>query len=465
LGFFMKLYTVKSEGLAHNSYLLADEGEAVVIDPRRDCQIYMHLAKKQCSKIRYILETHRHEDFVAGSLELQAVSRAEIGHSKQLSFAYGDHSLENNDSLIVGNLKIQVLSTPGHTNESLCYVVSDLQNSAEPTMVFTGDTLFVGSVGRTDLLGEEAHVSQAAKLYESLQEQVLKLNDGVLIYPAHGAGSVCGSEISDQPFSTVGYEKKTNLYLQLTKEEFVQRVLVTDLLVPPYFAKMEQYNLKGAPKLRGLPLPKALNAEQFADGMVETDSIVVDTRLPNAFAGSHVEGAFSIPLSATAVYPGWILDYEKRILLVAERKDDLRQAIRNFWRLGFDNVYGYLCTGMSGWQEEGRPIGHFGTLSVAELNSSLHRYAVLDVREPSEWQEGIIENAETIYFGELPKKAQELQRNKRFAVICSTGKRSSVAASILKRKGFEVHNVLGGMKAWNELGYPTTKPHENMQPQ
>ena len=454
----MKLYTVKSEGLAHNSYFLVDGNEAAVVDPRRDCQIYLHLARKNCVKIRLIFETHRNEDYVVGSRELQSVSNAQICHSKELAFKYGEHNLDDGETLNVGNLKIRALHTPGHTDESLCYVVSDLEKSAEPLMVFSGDTLFVGSVGRTDLQGKPAQPKQAEKLYTSLHEKLLPLGEGVIVYPAHGSGSMCGSGISEQAFSTLGYEKKTNPHLALGKEAFVQKALATELLVPPYFSKMQEYNQKGAPQLRGLALPKALSATEFEAQMNEADSIVVDTRKPYAFAGSHISGALNILLGGTAVYPGWVLTYDQRVLLVLERQSDLTRVLRHFWRLGFDNIYGYLCVGMGEWQKQGKPISTIGTLSALDLKDRLERYVVLDVREPSEWhQEGTIEGAECIFFGDLAEKLGSLQRNKRFAVTCSVGDRASIAASILKRRGFEVSNVLGGMTAWRNLGYPTTK--------
>jgi hydroxyacylglutathione hydrolase len=455
----MKLYTIKSEGLSHNSYMLIDGEEAAVVDPRRDCKVYMHLANRNCVKIRYIFETHRNEDYVVGSRELQNLSKAEICHSKLLAFKYGEHNLDDGESLTVGELKIKALSTPGHTDESLCYAVSDTAKTSDSMMVFTGDTLFVGSVGRTDLQGKAAQPKQAEKLFTSLHEKLLPLGDGVLVYPAHGAGSVCGSGIGVQPFSTLGYEKKTNLYLKLDKEDFVQRVSAQEMIVPPYFVKMETYNLQGPPLLRGLPTPKPLSATEFEAQMAEADSVVVDTRLPNAFAGSHVPGSLSLWLGGgTAVYPGWVLDYEQRILLVAERKGDVARTARHFWRVGFDNVLGYLCGGVSEWQEQAKPISHIHTLSAAELKANLERYVVLDVREPSEWhREGTIEGAQRVFFGDLAQKADGLSRNKRYAVVCSVGKRSSIAASILKRKGFEVINVLGGMTAWQTLGYPTVK--------
>ena len=455
----MKLHTIKSEGLGHNSYFLFDQDEAVVIDPRRDCQVYTRLAQKECTRIRYILETHRNEDYVIGSSELKWLTDAEICHSKELAFKYGDHNLKDGETLTVGSLRIKTLHTPGHTNESLCYAIYNPEKSTAPIMVFTGDTLFVGSVGRTDLYGKAAQPKQAEKLYTSLHEKLLPLGNHVLVYPAHGAGSVCGNDISDQEFSTIGYEKKTNRYLKLGKDAFIEHVMVQELLVPPYFAKMEQYNLTGAPPLRGLPTPRALGINEFEAEMHGVESIVVDTRLPYAFAGSFIPNSLNIWMGGTSVYPGWILNYDQRILLVLERPNDITRVSTHLWRLGFDNIFGFLCPGINEWQEKGKPINHLGVLSAAELKERQARYAVLDVREPSEWkQEGTIEGAERVFFGHLQEKVNSLERNKRIAVVCSVGKRASIAASILKRNGFsEVYNVLGGMTAWENLGFPVKK--------
>ena len=278
----MKLQIIKSEGLAHNSYYLSDEGEAVVIDPRRDCEIYTQLAKKECAKIKYILETHRNEDYVVGSLELQNMTEAEIGHSNALPFKYGEHNLADGDTLNLGNAKIKAMHTPGHTDESLCYVMHP-PGSSDALMVFTGDTLFAGSVGRTDLYGKTAQPAQAEKLYSSLHEKLLPLGDHVLVYPAHGAGSVCGHSISGQEPTTIGYEKKTNPYLQLSKEDFIQKLVSEELVVPRYFRKMEEYNLNGPPLLSELAYPKPFSLEDFEEEMHEPNMLVMDTRMPYAF--------------------------------------------------------------------------------------------------------------------------------------------------------------------------------------
>ncbi|MFB3888616.1 MAG: rhodanese-like domain-containing protein [Candidatus Bathyarchaeia archaeon] len=457
----MKLFTIKSEELAHNSYFLTDGEEAAVVDPRRDCQVYTRLAQRECVRIRYIFETHRNEDYVVGSTELRNVTEAEVCHSKELPFKYGEHSLSDGETLTLDALKIKAVYTPGHTDESLCYIVYMPAKSADAVMAFTGDTLFVGSVGRTDLQGEKAQPKQAEKLYTGICEKLLPLGDQVLVYPAHGAGSVCGNDISDQGFSTLGYEKKTNPYLKLSREAFIERALAQEFLVPPYFRKMEEYNLNGAPLLHGLPEPKPLSVSEFEAESHELDTEVVDTRLPYAFAGSHIPGSLSLWLGGTAVYPGWLLNYDQRVLFVLERPSDIVRVSAHFWRLGFDNIYGFLCKGMSEWQEQGKPISRLGVLSASELKEKLDlkRAVVLDVREPHEWSEdGWIEGAERVFFGHLPQRLEGMERNRRYAVTCSVGNRGSIAASLLKRKNFvEVYNVLGGMTAWRNLGYPVTK--------
>lgn len=455
----MKLATIKSEGLAHNSYYLSDEAEAVVIDPRRDCQIYKRIAEKECTKIRYILETHRNEDYVVGSLELQNLTDAEIGHSKVLPFKYGEHRFDDGDIINVGSLKIKVLHTPGHTDESVCYVVYR-SKSPEAIMVFTGDTLFVGSVGRTDLNGKKAQAKQAKKLHESIIEKLLPLGDHVVIYPAHGAGSICGGGIGAMEISTLGYEKKTNPYLNLDEEAFVQRAESEELIVPRYFKKMEEYNLNGPPLLSELALPRPMNVADFEEHMQEPNMLVVDTRNAYAFAGSHIPGSLSLWLGGTSVYPGWLMPTRQYVIFVMERPEDIKKVATRFRRVGFDNMCGYLCPGISEWQETGRPIGSIGTLSVQQLKSKLEQGEVtlLDVREPHEWREGFVEGAERIFFGDLEEKSDSLSKKKPVAVTCSVGNRSSIGASILKRKGFkEVYNVLGGMTAWKSLGYPMKK--------
>lgn len=453
----MNLEIVKSEGVSHNSYFLSDENEAVVIDPRRDCEIYTELARRNCSYIKYILETHRNEDFVIGSLELQNICEAQIAHSKELNFKYGEHNLTDGDTLNVGNIKIKAVSTPGHTKESLCYIVYT-SGSSEPVIVFTGDTLFSGSVGRTDLLGKPNQPTQAEKLYFSLHEKVLPLGDGLLVYPSHGAGSVCGHGIKGQEPTTIGYEKKTNLYLQLNKEEFIQKCLSDEFIVPKYFQKMEEYNLNGAPLLNQVSLPRPFSLSEFEEQVQNPLVEVMDTRLPYAYAGSHIPNCLNIWLGGTSVYPGWLLDINQRIVFINERPKDIETLTRRLNRLGFDNLCGYLCGNMNHWQEAGKPLSSTKTISVMDLKNKLDKQEVnlLDVREPIEWKEdGYVEGAKLIFFADLPENINSLSKNKSIAVTCSVGNRSSIAVSMLERAGVkDALNVLGGMTAWKALNLP-----------
>ena len=453
----MRLEIVKAKGLAHNSYFISDGEEALVVDPRRDCTVYTQLAQQECTRIKYILETHRNEDYVIGSLELQTLAEAEIAHSKETPFKYGERNLSDGETLNIGRLKIKALYAPGHTNDSMCYVVYGSIRSNDPIIVFTGDTLFVGDVGRTDLLGLDVWREQSEKLYDSLHEKALPLGDHVIVYPAHGAGSICGHEISGREFSTIGYERKTNPLLRLDKESFTEHMTKQELLRPPYFRKMEQLNLDGPPLLREAAAPQPLSVDGFEEEMRQPDTVIVDTREPGAFAGSYIPGSLNIWLDGLSFFPSWTLTYEQRILLVTERKEDVETAKAYLWRLGFDNIVGYLCPGLKEWRNDGKPMEHLGMLSAAMLKKKLDRNEIIlvDVREEREWKEEHIERAKNIYVGHLKEEASRLPRDKLIATTCGWGGRGGLGASILKNMGFdEVYNVLGGMKAWKKLGYP-----------
>jgi hydroxyacylglutathione hydrolase len=456
----MNLKIIKSEGLAQNSYYLSSEEEAIIIDPRRDCEIYTKLAIQDCAKIKYILETHRNEDYVVGSMELQNMTEAEIGHSNALQFKYGEHNLADGDILNFGTVKIKALKTSGHTNESLSYVVY-MPDNTDASIVFTGDSLFAGSVGRTDLYGKPAQPAQAEKLHNSLHEKLLPLGDHVLVYPAHGAGSVCGHGISGMEPTSIGFEKKTNPYLQLSKEELIKKVTAEELVVPRYFRKMEELNVNGPPLLSGMSYPKPLSLLEFEKEMHEQNIIVMDTRLPYSFAGSHIPNSLSLWFGGTSVYPGWILNTNQYIIFIHERPSDVDKVVPRLRRLGFDNMCGYLCGGMNEWQEAGKPISSFGTMSAMELKDLLvnDEVLLLDVRDPPELiEDGYVKEANRLFFADLPEKTDSLPKDKPIAVTCSVGNRSSIGASILERAGFgKVSNVLGGMSAWENLGYPTTK--------
>ena len=450
----MQLETVRAQGLAHNSYFLSDHGEAIVIDPRRDCAIYTELGIRECAKIKYIFESHCNEDLVVGSLDLQRQTGAEIGHSKETRFRYGDHNLTDGETFYVGDLKIEVLSTPGHTNDSLCFVVYERLHSDTPLFVFTGDTLLAGDVGRTDLLGAEQTVSQSKKLYRSIFERILPLGDHLAVYPAHGAGSVCGHNMGTRDISVLGYERRMNPLLQLDEERFVRYLTGQHLSLPPYFRRARDLNLEGPP-----PMPHAVrevNPDEF-DELVKGGMTVIDTREPGAFASSHVPGSLNIWLDGTSFFPGWVLDDDESVALVTERPSDAAVARTYLSRLGFDDVAAHLCNGIPDWRNRGKPIARLKTCSVDQLKKALDRAAVrvLDVRDEPEWREGHIKGAEHLFVGHLKQRFEDIPRDKPLAIHCAWGGRASLAASILSGLGLvNVYVVLGAIRAWKSRGYP-----------
>lgn len=452
---------IKSKGLAHNSYFIGSEEEAVVIDPRRDCDVYIDLAQREEVTIRYIFETHRNEDYVIGSKELSSLTGAEIFHGPGLNWGYGT-TLHDGAVFHIGNLKLTALHTPGHTDESMSYVLADRSTSEDPVMVFTGDALFVGDVGRTDLYGPAEAPRLAGALYDSIFNKILPLGDSVILCPAHGAGSVCGRNISERDESTIGIERAHNPVLQLiNKEDFIEYKVSERHEQPPYFREMERYNLEGAPLLGKLPTPSPLTPIKFKNEM-ERGAVVVDTRTPPAFGGAHIKGSYSIWLDGLPTYAGWVLSYEKPVLLVLESSDYLEKAVRYLVRLGYDNIAGYLKGGISAWYDSGCMVEHLGLSTVHELKQKLDSHEdilVLDVRDDTEWREGHIKDALHIYVGQLQSRLSEIPRDRPLSIVCNVGYRASLAASILLRAGYPnvCCDVLGSMRAWSAKEFPMTK--------
>lgn len=449
----MKFQRITSEGLAHFSYFLADGSEAAVIDPRRDIDVYLDLAREGGYRIRWILETHRNEDYVIGSTALALATEAEILHSANLDFAYGN-TVVDGDTFSVGRLRIQVLETPGHTPESLTYAVADTVASEDPFMVFTGDTLFVGDTGRIDLVGAERAARMAELLYESLFHKILPLGDGVVLFPGHGAGSVCGGRISDREVSSLGFERLHNPALQVdSTHELVRMKLAEKHVVPPYFRRMEEWNRLGnAPIYERLPVPPPLSPAELEDRM-QQGAVLVDTRMPQAFAGGHVPGSYNIWLGGLATYLGWIVPLDQPFVLVLPEYVDVEEVTRTLLRIGYEQqAQGYLRGGFESWQNQGRPVQRLGTIDTEELAARLQRgddVVVVDVRRPAEVDEGTIEGALPIFVGELERRIGEVPRDRAVVTMCSVGHRGGIAASILARHGFrDVSDYLGGYTAW-----------------
>lgn len=455
----MILEMVKSEGIAHNSYFVASGGEAVVIDPRRDVDIYLELSQRHQSSIRYIFETHRNEDYTIGSLELAAAVDAEILHGSQLDFQYGTPVLEG-DTFHLGKVEMEVLETPGHTPESISIAIRDKSVSDQVYMIFTGDVIFAGEVGRTDFFGESETPHMAELLYQSIHEKILPLGDNVLLCPAHGAGSVCGADIRDQDTTTIGYEKKTNPLLQLDKDEFIQRKVEEELYTPPYFSQMEKNNQYGAKILGRIPFSQPLEVAEFQE-MMEEGAQVLDTRRPTSFGGGHIPRTLSIWQEGVPAYAGYFLNYQDPIIIIDHDGRIVDDIIRYLLRLGYENFGGHLAGGFPSWYMEAQPVEGLDMWTVQRLQEALEKQDdifLLDVRKLNDRRKSYIAGSQHIWAGDVPQQLDKIPRDKRIVVYCDSGYKSTMVASILQKNGYsEVASVLGSMGAWLNAGYPLVK--------
>jgi hydroxyacylglutathione hydrolase len=446
--------TVKSAGLAHKSYFIGSGGAAAIIDPRRDCDVYLEIAERNNLNIEYIFETHRNEDYVVGSIELSEITEAEVYHGTGLNFSYGNFARDG-DKFELGTIELGILETPGHTRESISITVRDKAVSDDVYLVFTGDALFAGETGRIDLYSEEEIENNASKLYDSIHEKILPLGDQVIMCPAHGAGSVCGADIREQELTTLGYEKKTNDVLSYSKEEFIKYKVNEKLYTPPYFKKMEELNLTGPRLLCKLPALKVLGVDDFKSVMSKGAQIV-DVRNPSSFGGAHIPDTLSIFKNGLPVYAGWLLNYQDPIVILDEEGQSMNE-VRNFLvRLGYDHIYGYLGRGFSSWYLHAEPIKELELWSVHKLKEKQFDTSVfiLDVRKIGDWEKGYVEGAHHIYLGHVKDRLGEIPRDKKVVVYCDAGNKSTIAASILQKNGYaDVATVLGSMKAWKVAGY------------
>jgi hydroxyacylglutathione hydrolase len=446
---------IVSEGISHNSYLIGSGGRAAVIDPRRDCDIYLNIASRNSLVITHIFETHRNEDYAIGSLELKERSGAEIYHGAQMAFAYGK-PVKEGDRFMLGSLELLVLETPGHTEESISLVLYDREISDRPYMIFCGDTLFSGDIARTDFFGQERKAEMAAKIYDSIRKKIIPLGDGVLLCPAHGAGSVCGSEIADHPFTTIGYEKETNRVLAQGREAFISMRSAESPYYPPYFRQMERYNLGGMAILHRLPDLQELSITEV-NALRKSGCQIVDIRSPTSFGGGHIPGSISIWREGLPSFIGWFLDYQTPVIIVDDFNIDLSPILCHFIRQGFDKIAGILSGGFPLWTKAAQDIGTIPTCSVQQLKERLEkdRPFILDVRDIKNWRAvGHIPGAHQIYVGELLQHLDEIPKNEPVVVYCDAGFKGSLAASILAIHQYHmVTNVLGGMTAWKKAGY------------
>ncbi len=440
--------------LAHASYLVSSEGVAAVIDPQRDVEIYLETARQKNLKIAHILETHLHADFVSGHHELAERTGARIYLGEGAGAKFPHTAVKTGDSIRFGNGRLDFLQTPGHTLESISIVLTDLAEPSAPKAVFTGDTLFVGDVGRPDLSGDHTPQELAAMLFQSLHQGLLKLPDETTIYPAHGAGSLCGRQMGAERFSTIGKERRSNYALQArTSDDFVR--LLTDALPPrpAYFSREVELNREGAAALESLPSPAAIRGPEVLRLQAE-GAIVLDTRPVIEFAVAHVPGSLHIALSGQ--YASWaarIMGLDRQIILVGEDAAHVRESQMRLARVGIEKVTAYLEGGISGWVQSGLELDYIPQVSVEEFSDLVEKekdhIALLDVREAGEVAAGAIDGSSRIPLGQLPARTGELGRDKLLVVHCKGGYRSSIATSILRQHGFrDVANLTGGYDAW-----------------
>lgn len=453
---------IVSEGISHISYLIGSSGQAAVIDPRRDCECYLEIARKNDLVITHIFETHRNEDYVIGSQELAGICGADIYHGEKMAFSYGK-TVKEGDTFSLGSLVFTILETPGHTEESISLVLHDKEISPQPYMVFSGDTLFSGDIARTDFYGHERKGKMAEKIFNSIVKKILSLGDGVIICPAHGAGSVCGGEITDHPFTTTGYEKVTNRWLIAGKDAFVRARVKESPYIPPYFKKMEQYNKDGAPLLHRIPDLNPISVNDV-NKFRASGCQILDIRSPTSFGAGHIPGSISCWHEGLPAFMGWVLNYELPIIIVDDFNLTLDIVQRHFIRLGYDNITGYLAGGFTQWTKTAQEISTLPTCSVQQLNERLNIESpfLLDVRDIKNRNSiGYIRNSHHRYVGELSSHLDEIPRDKPIVIYCDAGYKGSLAASILALHDFRnITNVLGGMTAWKRAGFSIEKNHK-----
>ncbi len=454
--------------LAHASYLIGSDGEAVVVDPQRDVEQYVAEAEREGMKIKYVAETHLHADFVSGHRELAARTGAEIVFGVRAGAAFPHRAVSDGEELSVGRVTLRFIETPGHTPESISILVIDTEVSGEPQKVLTGDTLFIGDVGRPDLAGARGYTTEmmADMLYESLHTKLLRLSDGVEVYPAHGAGSMCGRNISKETSSTIGEQRRLNYALQpMARDEFV-RLMTTDLPEQPaYFSLDAEINRTGAGPLDALPRPAALTPHAVAS-LANQGHAVLDVRTAGEFGAGHVPGAVNVGLGGQfASWAGSLVALRTPIIIVAGADEQVDETLVRLARVGHESVRGYLRGGMDAWRAHGMEEATVTQIHVKELRRMLDAdggsaLQVLDVRRPAEYALGHAPRAVSAPLSpRLRQETAHLDRERPLAVICAGGYRSSAATSLLKRLGFhQLFNVEGGTQAWVAAGYPVERP-------
>jgi len=442
----MKVEQIYTGCLAQGAYYIESNGEAAIIDPLRETKPYMERAEENGVKIKYIFETHFHADFVSGHLDLAEKSGAKIVYGPKAQTEYEKHLAKDGEIFKIGKVTITVLHTPGHTPESTTYLLKD--ETGKEHAIFTGDTLFIGDVGRPDLAQKTGSITKedlAGWLYDSLRMKIMTLPDDVLVYPAHGAGSACGKNMSSETWDTLGNQKQTNYALRtdMTKAEFIKEV--TDGLLPPpqYFSLNAQLNKKGYGSIDAVMKKgaKALSPRAFETAANETDALILDVRSKTEFVKGFIPNSIFIGLDGS--FAPWvgalIADMQQPILIVAPSRRN-KETVKRLARVGYDNSIGYLKGGFAAWKKAGKEIDRIETIDATEFERIYTKddaIKVLDVRKPSEWESEHIENSQNFALDFINKQMSEVDKETLYYMHCRSGYRSTVAASILKARGFE----------------------------
>ena len=454
--------------LAHASYLIGSEGEAAVVDPQRDVDQYISEAEAQGFKIKLVIETHLHADFVSGHRELAARTGADIIFGAKSGAEFPHRAVNDGEEINVGRVTLRFLDTPGHTPESISILVIDNDVSPQPQKVLTGDALFIGDVGRPDLAGGRGYTAEhmAGMLYDSLHDKLMKLDDAVEVYPAHGAGSMCGRNISKETSSTIGEQRRFNYALKpMSKDEFVQMMTADLPEAPAYFPRDAEINRAGAPALEELPRPKELSPQEV-DALRGKGHVLLDVRSSSAYGNAHVPGALNIALGGQfATWCGTLIGIGTPIVLIADGVQEIDEAVMRLARVGMESVAGYLAGGMRSWDQAGLEIAAIPQIPVDELRERIAEGAnlqVVDVRRPGEYAGGHVPGAINLTLAHLEQERSRLSSDRPAAVICASGYRSSAATSILERHRFtEIYNVVGGTNGWVNAGYAVENSKES----
>ncbi len=453
---------IQTDGIAELSYLVGDDGEGVaaIFDPTPDVDKYVEMARENNLSITHIFETHIHADLMSGARELCArVDSAKIfaSHEGGARYGFDTEKVKDGDTFTIGSTIITARHTPGHTPEHMSYELAEKERAAKPWGVLTGDSLFVSSAGRPDLLGSSESEKLAKQQFHTLRDYFMQLSDSVMIHPAHGAGSPCGADIGDRLVSTIGYERTTNPFLQFDDvKEFTHYALSTAPPVPTYYPRMKKVNAKGPEIIGNLPRVPGLPPKAFKEAIAEKGNILIDTRTMLGFGGGHIPGALNIGGSPMlSIWAGWLLDPEKPVLLVLEKDSALENIVQYFIRTGYTKFAGYLVGGMKSWDNAGFELARVPQMSVHEVNAAAEgELQIFDVRTPDEWKGGHIPGAHHLFLPEIREKSAGFDKMKPTAVYCDSGYRASIGTSMLKQEGFlDVRNIPGSWQAWKKAGF------------